>query len=193
MATRPATSQKSFRADSARVHEKMLAVARELVAGGDLEPPMNALARAAGVGVGTVYRHFPSHQALLESLAARSLLTLVDDAEAAAADPDVAAGLTRLLGAALRLQLADPSLAAVLATPEAICIATVEMHRQLGSAVTRLLDRARQSGVIRADITADDIRRLTCGVQHAVRLGPADDADRYLHILVQGLRPVSEL
>jgi hypothetical protein len=38
-------------------------------------------------------------------------------------------------------------------------------------------------------VTADDIRRLMCGVQHAVRIGTADDADRYLEILVRGLRP----
>ena len=73
MATAPTTSTASLRADSARVRARMLAAARERLAAGDLELPMNAIAKAAGVGVGTMYRHFPTRQALLESLATREL------------------------------------------------------------------------------------------------------------------------
>jgi len=190
MVTAPTTNADSLRADSARVRARMLAAARERVDAGDLELPMNAIAKAAGVGVGTVYRHFPSRQALLESLAAQSLESLVGDAVEAAGNPDVTAGLTKLLRAALRCQLTDPALAVVLAASDATCLETMHLSRELGSATGRLLDRARAEGVIRRDVTADDIRRLMCGVQHAVRIGAAGDADRYLEILLNGLKPL---
>jgi AcrR family transcriptional regulator len=179
MATGLTTNADSLRADSARAR----------VDAGDLELPLNAIAKAAGVGVGTVYRHFPTRSALLESLAAQSLQSLVGVAVEAAAGPDAAAGLAGLLRAALRLQLTDPTLPEVLAAREAACIETMDLSRDLVAAIGRLLDRSRAEGVIRPDVTADDIRRLMCGVQHAVRVGAAEDADRYLEILLKGLRP----
>ena len=178
-----------MRADSARVRGLMLDAARDRLRDGDLELPMNAIAKAAGVGVGTVYRHFPNRQVLLESLAAQSFESLVADARAAAADPDVTAGLTRLLGAGLRILLTDPSLAAVLGGPRPECAQTTELSRELFDSLIALLDRAHAEGVIRPDVTADDLRRLMCGVQHAVRIGGDDDsAGRYLEILLRGLR-----
>jgi len=189
MVTAPTTNADSLRADSARVRGRMLAAARARMIDGDLELPMNAIAKAAGVGVGTVYRHFPSRQALLESLAAQSLQSLVGEAVAAAANPDVAAGLAGLLRAALRCQLTDPALAEVLAATDAACLETLDLSRELGRAIGTLLDRARAAAVIRPDLTADDIRRLMSGVQHAVRIGSPTDADRYLEILLSGLRP----
>jgi len=182
----------ALRADSARVRARMLAAAREMLAAGDQDLPMNAIAKAAGVGVGTMYRHFPSRQALLESLAAESYAALVARARTAAEQEDVGAGLAALLRAALESQLSDPSLASVLSAPAHACAETTELGRELGAAALRLLDRARAAGVVRADVSADDLRRLMCGVQHAVRSGGADDptaAGRYLDIMVRGLRP----
>ena len=180
-----------LRADSARVRAQMVAAARTMLAGGDEELPMNAVAKAAGVGVGTMYRHFPSRQALLEALAAESFAILVAEAHRAAAEQDVGAGLTALLRAALTCQLTDPSLAGVLAAPSHACAETTELSRELGAAAMQLLDRARVAGVVRPDVTADDLRRLMCGVQHAVRSGDDDGttAGRYLDIMVRGLRP----
>ncbi len=169
----------------------MLAAARARIAAGDVELPLNAIAKDAGVGVGTVYRHFASRQALLESLAADSYRELIAEAAAAADNPDIARGLRNLLRAALRCQLADPALAAVLAAPECQCAETLALGRELGMLSMRVLDRARAAGVVRADVVADDVRRLTCGLQHAVRSGDDDGTaiDRYLEIVLRGLRP----
>ncbi|MFI9638814.1 TetR/AcrR family transcriptional regulator [Micromonospora sp. NPDC051925] len=181
----------TLRADSARVRARMLDAARTRVAAGDLELPLNAIARDAGVGVGTVYRHFSGRQALLETLATESYRELVDAAATAADDPDIAAGLRTLLRAALRCQLADPALAAVLSVPDFQCAETLALGRELNTLSMRVLDRARTAGVVRADLVADDIRRLTCGLQHAIRSGADDgtEVDRYLEILLRGLRP----
>jgi AcrR family transcriptional regulator len=180
-----------LRADSARVRAQMLTAAREMLEAGDEELPMNAVAKAAGVGVGTMYRHFPSRQALLESLAAESYAALVAEAQQAAEQPDAGAGLAALLRAALTCQLTDPSLAGVLSAPTYECAETTALSRELGAAAMRLLDRARAAGAVRPDVTADDLRRLMCGVQHAVRSGDHDDttADRYLDIMIRGLKP----
>ncbi|MFI5916424.1 TetR/AcrR family transcriptional regulator [Dactylosporangium sp. NPDC051541] len=187
----PLTDSGPLRADSARVRAQMLAAARARIGEGDLDLPMNAIAKAAGVGVGTAYRHFPTRQALLEALAVQSLAALVADAVAGAADPDPAVGFTALLRNGLRLLRDDPTLAAVLSSTEPPCLATTtDLNAQLGGAVQTILERARAEGVIRPDVTADDIRRLICGVQHAVAAGQGDDAaDRYLDILLAGLRP----
>ena len=182
------TKPEKLRADSARVREQMLAAARLRLAAGDLELPMNATAKAAGVGVGTVYRHFPTRQVLLESLATQSLASLVADAQTGASDPDPAAGLARLTRAGLRLLLDDPSLAAVLAAPDFTCADTAKLAAELFGSLEILLDRARATGTIRTDVTVDDLRRLICGTEHAVRAGSTDAADRYLDVLLRGLR-----
>jgi AcrR family transcriptional regulator len=181
----------TLRADSARVRAQTLAAARARIAAGDLELPMNAIAKEAGVGVGTVYRHFPSRRSLLEGLATESFTELVAEARAAAENPDIATGLANLLRAALRRQLTDASLAAVLSEPGFECVDTQNLSRELGAASLRVLDRAREAGVVRPDVTPDDFRRLTCGIQHAARSGgdPEAAADRYLDIVLKGLRP----
>lgn len=179
----------SLRADSARVRARMLQVARDRLHDGDLELPMNAIAKAAGVGVGTVYRHFPTRQVLLESLAEESFGSLVAAARDAAADPDTGAGLARVLGAGLRILRGDPSLGEVMASTGYECAQTTSLSQELFAALMPLLDRARAEGVIRPDITADDLRRLICGIQHAAQIGPDDATERYLDIVVRGLRP----
>ncbi len=169
----------------------MLAVARARIAAGDVDLPLNAIAKDAGVGVGTVYRHFSGRQALLESLATDSYRELIAEAAAAADDPDVAGGLRNLLRATLRCQLADPALAAVLSSPECECAETLTLGRELAALSMRVLDRARAAGVVRADLAPDDVRRLTCGLRHAIRAGDDDGTaiDRYLEIMLHGLRP----
>ena len=184
-----------LRADAARNRARVLEVARERLAAGDATLPMNAIARDAGVGVGTVYRHFPSREALLESVAMEGFERLVDEARSAAVDDDPGAGLERLLRYGIRLQLEDLGLAIVLRSAESACDETSRLQAELLGAVDRLLERARDAGAIRPGIGPDDIRRLGCGVEYAVRAGAplgagsADKADIYVDVLLAGLRP----
>jgi AcrR family transcriptional regulator len=180
-----------LRADAARNRARVLKVAREQLAMGDDSLMLNTIARLAGVGVGTVYRHFPNRHALLEALLAERFQQLVDEARAAAADEDALSGLHRLLRFALGRVLNDAGFAAVLESASDTDAQTSAMKVELDRAVAELLDRARRAGAIRRGIEADDVRRLLCGVEHAVRSGgnKAEHAEIYLDVLLEGLRP----
>ncbi|MEV4616847.1 helix-turn-helix domain-containing protein [Kitasatospora sp. NPDC049258] len=181
----------ALRSDAARNRARVLQVAREQLAAGDDSLQLNTIARLAGVGVGTVYRHFPNRLALREALSAERFQELVTEAQAAAADEDALAGLHRLLRFTLARALHDAGFAAVLESASDAEAQTSAMKAELDRAVAELLDRARCTGAIRRDIQADDVRRLLCGIEHAVRSGDSDPtrAEVYLGVLLEGLRP----
>ncbi|MEV1244918.1 TetR/AcrR family transcriptional regulator [Nonomuraea sp. NPDC050022] len=181
----------ALRADAARNRARVLRVAREQLAAGDDSLQLNTIARLAGVGVGTVYRHFPNRHALLEALSAERFQQLVTEAQNAAADEDAFTGLHRLLRFALGRALDDAGFAAVLESAGDAGAQTSAMKTELDRAIEKLLDRARDAGAVRHGLEADDIRRLLCGVQHAVRSGDDDPryAELYLDVLLEGLRP----
>lgn len=186
------TQEGALRADAARNRERVLAVARELLAQGDASLQMNQIAREAGVGVGTVYRHFPTRQDLLEELVNEHAQALLEHARMAETSGEPGAGLRRFLGAALELLLADVGLAEVLNAPRDANTRTARLKTELYAATTRLLEQARRAGSVRAGVGVDDLQRLTCGIEHAVRIGGGDRrelAERYLDILLDGLRP----
>ncbi|MES2644918.1 MAG: helix-turn-helix domain-containing protein [Myxococcota bacterium] len=178
-----------LRADAARNRRRILDVAREVVAAGDLTPSLNDIARRAGVGVGTVYRHFADHRALVEALAVEHLGALVANARAALEEPDPLVAIERILRSTLAMELSDRSLGAVLASDAAYRERTAAGFAELEHAVAALLARARAAGVIRPDLTPQDLQRLICGIEHAVRSGPDQPAAaaRYASVLLAGL------
>jgi AcrR family transcriptional regulator len=179
------------RADAARNRTRILDAARGMLAAGDLAPSMNELAKRAGVGVGTVYRHFPDHQVLLEGLAEDAFSRLVADARAAALEEDPAVGFSKLMHAALRMLLKDPGLATVLSRSERpACAQTVDLSAELKRAMNDLLPRARAAGAIGDDVGPEDLRRLLIGVHAAAAAGGGRKAAaaRYLDVVLAGLR-----
>ncbi|GHF66007.1 AcrR family transcriptional regulator [Amycolatopsis bartoniae] len=167
----------------------MLTAARKQLRATGEAPPMKELARLAGVGVGTVYRHFPTQQALLEALGVDGMRRLVAACEAAAGNPDPVAGFERITEFVLRGQLSDPGVAAVLAAGQA-CGEASPLAARLGAAVDEVLGRARAAGAIRPEVSADDIRRLLVGTAYALRPVPDEPRIRlYLTLFLDGLRP----
>ncbi len=155
---------------------------------------LNDIARDAGVGVGTVYRHFPTVRALVEALSVDSLRRLNDAADAAAAEPDALAALRGFLADALALQLQDAGLQLVLTDlgledPEARSDCTVA-RAQVHAGYTAVLARAQRAGVARTDVSAAQLQRLVCGLERAARLGSAADRPLLIDILLAGMRPV---
>jgi AcrR family transcriptional regulator len=180
-----------LRADSARVRGRILECARGQLATGATTLSMNSLAARAGVGVGSVYRHFPCAEVLLESLAIDAFRTLVTHAHAAAGDPDPAVAFERLLRTAHTAQLAEPALAQVLSAGDFTCPDTRALWSAFAESAGVVLHRARDAGALRDDVTPDDLRRLMHGLYAATRAGRPEATGRYVDILRQGLRPPS--
>ena len=180
-----------LRADAVRNRAKVLDAARAEFAEHGSEAQMEDVARRAGVGVGTVYRHFPTKQALAEALVEERFERIVAHARALVADEqaDPWKRLVRSFEFCGTTQEQDRGVADVLATiacgsggpPDA-------QHDELMALTEQMLDRARAAGVVRADLAAEDMPALYCGLASVVHAGVADWR-RYLELLLDGLRP----
>ncbi|MFJ6382508.1 TetR/AcrR family transcriptional regulator [Kitasatospora sp. NPDC092039] len=182
-----------LRKDAARNWDRIVSVARALVDQG--EPlQLNDVARRAGLGVGTVYRHFATPEALLETVATPCLEALAAHGEQALADGDPRRALEGFLLHTVEAQVSDASLAPVTAAPADTLPRTTELKASLRAAGTALLDRAREAGAVRADLTPADLVPLMCGIAHAVHVHGGtpteriDTARRYLATVLGGLR-----
>jgi AcrR family transcriptional regulator len=180
-----------LRSDAARNRARLLEVARRHhVETGQL--PLNAIAAEAGVGIGTAYRHFPTQQALVEALAIDAFEALLDAVRTAIAVDDPARALEGLVRTAYEHLCLDPALATMLATGTFTCADAAAVAGDLFADVGSLLRRAQAAGVLRGDVTVDDLRRLLCGLQAAATSGPTpvDAPARYADVLLTGLRPL---
>lgn len=180
-----------LRKDAARNRERIVAVAREVVDEGT-PLQLNDVARRVSMGVGTVYRHFPTAEALLETVAAPGLEALAAHGEQALADEDPARALTGFLTRTVEAQVTDASLSAVTAAPTDALPRTTELKQNLSSVGRQLFRRALDADVVRADVTADDLVPLMCGIAYAanVHTAPAaraETARRYLAALLEGV------
>lgn len=184
------TARADLRADAVRNRNRLLEVARARLESGDSELAMHVIAREAGVGVGTLYRHFPTHTALVEALAAETFGRIVRDAQVAATQPSAAEALRQLLSAGLDGLARDPSVALVLEGPEVVCMETTEMLAGLADAVTTVVSRARKAGLLRPDVGPDELRRIMLGIHHALRLPGASATlrDTMMSVFLHGLR-----
>ncbi|MDN4613010.1 TetR family transcriptional regulator [Leifsonia sp. F6_8S_P_1B] len=173
----------TLRRDALRNRDRILAAARDIAASG--EPlQLNAVARSAEVGVGTVYRHFGTPEALAEGLVEWRFTELTDAARAAADEPDAALALRAFLSAALEAYAADPLFAdaTVASTPSRP--ETVALRRELIGALAALVDRV--SDRLRAGLDPADLMILMCGLGYAARLRP-ERGPQYLEAMLDGV------
>jgi AcrR family transcriptional regulator len=183
----------SLRADALRNRERLVEVARLELAAGNVSLQLNDIARKAGVGVGTAYRHFPTPQALLEAVVGHELGQLVAVAKQALEIADPRKALVFTLNRALELQLGtDGGLGAVMKAIEDSDLETTRAKDELTRLIDELIRRAHRAKVVRRDITAEDVRNLMCGLEYAIRMPGAPDpgrVERYLAVLIDGLGP----
>jgi AcrR family transcriptional regulator len=178
-----------MRADARRNHERLLASAREAFAAHGVEASLDDIARRAEVGPGTLYRHFPSREALLAAVYRNEVEALAAQADEIAQthSPEEA------LAAWLRLQLDyikhKRGLGAAVKTMLGTDSETLAWCRDtLRAAVGRLLARAQDAGAVRTDVEPADVLRLVHGVAMACESAP-DQAERLLSLVLDGLRP----
>ena len=176
-------ADRPLRADAARNREKVLRAAREAFAESGYGVPLDEIAARAGVGPGTVYRHFPAKEALFEAVVTARITDLVNEARARAdaIDPGEAffGFLSRIAGEA----------AAKRDLPDAISIAG-SLREDLSAALDLLLRRAQQAGAVRDGIGTSDLIVLLKGM-FAGLAGSTDPAlhERVFAVLTDGLRP----
>jgi AcrR family transcriptional regulator len=175
------------RADARRNREKVLRAARDAFAASGYGVPLDEIAARAGVGPGTVYRHFPSKEELFEAVVAARVRDIVDDARARSADPDPGRAFFGFLG------LIRQEAAVKRDLPEAIAISG-SLQADLHAALDVLLRRAQQAGAVRPEITTPDILILLKGLLRSINDAPPGTAsqalaDRLLTVVIDGLRP----
>ncbi len=184
------------RADAVRNRERLLETAAEVFSGGGPDASLEAVAKRAGVGIGTLYRHFPTREAMFEAVyrwevdqLSELAERLANEAEPVEAEPVEA--LRRWLHANVRLVATKKGMVAALALA---AHRPSELHAystdRLTKAVGSLLDRAANAGKIRTDVTPEDLLRALVGMSYNVYDTPdwRKTALRLADIFVDGLR-----
>lgn len=185
-------SERPLRSDARRNRERILSGARAVFAEYGSEAQMDDVARRAGVGVGTVYRHYPTKEALLVELVREKFRQFAAEARDALerdGEPfEVLADLMRSNAEALERDAGSQQVLA--GAGEQIWTHAAAEQAELLELTSRLIDRARRAGTIRADATATDIGMLMCGIS-ATMAHPASGFDwrRHLDLSVDMLRP----
>ena len=179
-------SPRPQRADARANRDKLVAAARSLFADSGTSAPLEEVAERAGVGIGTLYRHFPTRQALLEAV-------YVDEVEAmASAAADLAdlppwEALSGWLHQYVGFAATKRALNEALMETDPNSTVLLTCRTAITGAGTALVERAQEAGVVRSDTTFTDIVRMV----GAIALVPTEDPeqkDRLLRLALDGLR-----
>ncbi|MEV6791093.1 TetR/AcrR family transcriptional regulator [Streptomyces sp. NPDC051320] len=183
-----------MRADARRNREKLVAVARAAFAAADDTVPLEGIARGAGVGIGTLYRHFPTREALVEAVYAAELDDVATSAPALIAElpPETAlrAWMDRYAAFVAAKRGMIDTLRAGWASGR---IATPATRERITTAIGTLLDQGVRAGALRADVEPDDVTTMLVGVLLATAAdGDPGQTGRLLDLVVDSLRPRGE-
>jgi AcrR family transcriptional regulator len=187
---KPGGVDRGLRADARRNREAVLAAAKKLFADRGLEAQMPDVARRAGVGVGTVYRHFPAKDDLIAALVAERFERFAQEASRALEHEDAWAGLEDFIRFSAELQADDRGLCEVMGSRPDVMDAAARAAG-LPDLADRLVKRAQRSGQLRADLAWEDIPMIACGLGRITQtdVGPAAGRwPRLVEIILDGLR-----
>jgi len=176
-----------MRADARRNYEKVIAAARDAFAVGGSATSLEEIARRAGVGIGTLYRHFPNRQALLEAVYAEEVESLCRSA-GDVADLEPWDALVAWLRGFVGYMATKQALAAELLDymdRDSPLFSTC--RTAMYTAGEPLLTRAQQAGVARADANLPDVIQMVAGISK-IQTGDPEQVGRILEIALDGLR-----
>ena len=188
----PVLTERPMRSDARRNRELVLAAAEEVFSELGICAPVEEVGRRAGVGVGTVCRHFPTKQVLVEAVLKAMFTSLLDDAQAALDRPDPGPAFREFYFTLSDFQARHRVLAEQMATAVDMQITAPELKAALHDAMTQLVERAQAAGEVRADIGPADVAMLFSGLAHATAVtGDVQPAlrRRCVAIILDGLRP----
>ena len=177
------------RADARRNRARLLEVAHEVFAAEGLSVPIDEIARRAGVGPGTIYRHFATKEALFQAVMQSRVDALVAAARALREADDAGAAFFDFFTTMIMEATGNKALAE--------CIATEGLEFEMDDAATpheleraidELLRRAQQSGAVRADIGSHDIKALLIGCMATEAYGLGDSNKQMIAVVRDGLR-----
>lgn len=175
-----------LRADARRNRAAVLAAAKQAFADSGTGVPLDEIARRAGVGPGTVYRHFPSKQALLQAVIVTRLQELADRARELLDAPNPGSAFFEYAAHVVQESTAKHDLMDALAGTGATFTTTdLPQTRDFHAALGQLLRRAQDAGAVRPDLTRPQLSALLLGVALTTRPQTAST----LHIVLDGLRP----
>jgi AcrR family transcriptional regulator len=189
-ATPPATEERTLRADARRNREAIIEAARARFAEEGLEAQIDDIARDAGVGVGTVYRHFPTKEDLVEALAMARFSTLAELAREAIADPDPWRAFSGYMRRSAELQAQDLALSEAMASRPGMMGMAAE-RAGMPELMDELVERAKKAGVVRADADWQDVPMMICGlgrITQGAEEVPFMNWERLLAVLLDGIR-----
>ncbi|MDX6328128.1 MAG: hypothetical protein QOI83_511 [Streptomycetaceae bacterium] len=181
-----------LRADARRNRARILEVAEAVFAERGTSVSTEEIARVAGVGIGTVFRHFPTKEALLEAFFTSNLRRLADEAEALAAADDPGRAFFAYFARVVEQSATKNAFAAALAAAGIdVSHARGQVGGDLRSALEGLLTRALRAAAVRDDIGAPEVLALLVGASRAVEQAGADldVRARALGVILDGLRP----
>jgi AcrR family transcriptional regulator len=184
-------SERPLRADARRNRDRLLEVAVRAFSTDGPDVALETIARSAGVGIGTLYRHFPTREALVEAAYRSELDRLCDSAEEllAAGEPDRAlrAWMDRFVDyLATKRGMAEALRMVIVSGGDPFA----HSRERLTDALTMLLDAGIRGGSLRADVPVLDLLTGLNGVALATGSpGQRDQADRLLDLMMDGLRP----
>jgi AcrR family transcriptional regulator len=181
-------ASRPLRADARRNRERVLKAARETFAADGLDAQMDDIAARADVGVGTVYRHFPTKEALIEAVAAAGYAETCDIARQALEQDDAWEAFSDFMWRGARLHRDDRAQCEISTTRPDVTRRVAGDKRELLALVGRLIDRGQRAGVIRADLSADDMPMIWCTLGAAQQHSGDERWERYLQVVLDGLR-----
>ena len=187
-----AREPRPLRADAERNRQRILRAAAEVFTERGLQATLDDVAERAGVGVGTVYRRFPDKEALVEALFTERLDTLAGFAEQALAEPDPWVGLVTFLEQAASVIARDRGLRQILMFAKYGRDRVANARSCMQPLVTRIIQRAQDSGDVRSDLQPTDIPliefMLASAAEYAGQVRP-EIWRRYLALILDALRP----
>ena len=188
------TAALSTRSDARRNRERLVASARELFAQNGIEVSVEEITHHAGVGMGTLYRHFPTKDELIDAVLEDAFAEIIELAREASAADDAWDGLTFFFERLLALHAANRGVKDIVAARTHGARRAEAMRAHIRPLLAGVIERAHEQGTLRRDFTIDDLPLVIWTAGRVIELTETAAPGhwrRYLGFLFDGLRPAA--